>query len=148
MLHCIIKPFDDLSKSELYEILKARCEVFTVEQHCRYQDLDDIDQSAHHIWTTANDNSLSSYCRLVSPDVKYGTPSIGRVLTLKEHRGQGISRNLLQHGMNFSREIYPGKPIVVSAQAYLENFYSSLGFVREGNIYIEADIEHVYMKSD
>lgn len=35
------KMFHELSTRELYEILKARAEIFVVEQNCVYQDLDD-----------------------------------------------------------------------------------------------------------
>lgn len=38
------KNFDELNTLELYEILKARAEIFVVEQNCVYQDLDDIDK--------------------------------------------------------------------------------------------------------
>ena len=35
------KMFHELTTRELYEILKARAEIFVVEQNCVYQDLDD-----------------------------------------------------------------------------------------------------------
>ena len=37
------KFFSELTTRELYEILKARAEIFVVEQNCVYQDLDDKD---------------------------------------------------------------------------------------------------------
>ena len=37
------KFFCELTTRELYEILKARAEIFVVEQNCVYQDLDDKD---------------------------------------------------------------------------------------------------------
>ena len=36
------KFFPELTTRELYEILKARAEIFVVEQNCVYQDLDDM----------------------------------------------------------------------------------------------------------
>lgn len=36
----VIKYFNELSTTELYEILKTRAEIFVVEQDCVYQDLD------------------------------------------------------------------------------------------------------------
>ncbi len=42
----IVKHFNELSTTELYEILKTRSEIFVVEQDCVYQDLDDKDQDA------------------------------------------------------------------------------------------------------
>ena len=38
-----IKTFEQLSSTELYEILKARSAVFVVEQTCPYHDIDDGD---------------------------------------------------------------------------------------------------------
>ncbi len=43
-LNFIIKHFNDLSTTELYEILKTRAEILVVEQDYVYQDLDDKDQ--------------------------------------------------------------------------------------------------------
>ena len=37
------KSFDELSLTDLYEIIKARVQIFVVEQDCPYQDLDDVD---------------------------------------------------------------------------------------------------------
>ena len=37
------KYFGELTTKELYEILKARAEIFVVEQNCVYQDLDGVD---------------------------------------------------------------------------------------------------------
>ena len=39
----VSKFFDELTTRELYEILKARSEIFVVEQECVYQDVDGKD---------------------------------------------------------------------------------------------------------
>ena len=49
-MELIVKHFDELSTKELYEILKTRSEIFVVEQDCVYQDLDDKDQDAIHVF--------------------------------------------------------------------------------------------------
>jgi ElaA protein len=55
----ISKYFDELTTKELYEILKARAEIFVVEQNCVYQDLDDVDyRSLHILWKAG----LSEVC--------------------------------------------------------------------------------------
>ena len=38
-----VKKFQELTTTELYEILKARAEIFIMEQEINYQDMDDID---------------------------------------------------------------------------------------------------------
>ena len=42
------KFFPALTTGELYEILKARAEIFVVEQNCVYQDLDGRDYQSLH----------------------------------------------------------------------------------------------------
>ena len=46
----VVKRFGELSIDELYAILRHRSEIFIVEQDCVYQDLDDMDQGAVHLW--------------------------------------------------------------------------------------------------
>lgn len=38
-----LKSFEELSKEELYQIVKLRIDVFIVEQDCPYHELDDMD---------------------------------------------------------------------------------------------------------
>ena len=45
-----IKHFNELSKEELYEIYKLRVSIFVVEQNCPYQEIDDADKFAYHIY--------------------------------------------------------------------------------------------------
>jgi len=40
---------------------------------------------------------------------------------------------------------YPGVGIRISAQLYLEKFYSDLGFIATGDTYLEDNIPHVQM---
>ena len=46
----VSKFFEELTTIELYEILKARAEIFVVEQECIYQDLDDKDYKSLHVF--------------------------------------------------------------------------------------------------
>ena len=46
------KSFDELTTQELYQILRLRSEVFVVEQNCVYQDIDNKDQKALHLFGT------------------------------------------------------------------------------------------------
>jgi ElaA protein len=47
-----IKPFEELSVHELYDLLRLRSEIFVVEQNCVYLDLDGKDKVAtfNRIW--------------------------------------------------------------------------------------------------
>lgn len=62
--------FDELSRDELYEILRVRQEVFTVEQNCAYQDADGLDQCALHLlqWHQSSEQrQLAAYLRVLPP---------------------------------------------------------------------------------
>jgi ElaA protein len=148
MLTWQCSPFDELSTSELYAILKARQAVFVVEQNCPFLDADDVDQHCLHLsgWQVQGDaNALAAYARLVPPKLKYVEPSIGRVITSSEFRGQGLGKELMQRAVQAMDELYPGLAIRIGAQQYLERFYSGFGFVTASPTYIEDGIPHVEM---
>ena len=141
-------PFDELSTKEIYAILKSRQAVFVVEQNCPFLDADDVDQHCLHLsgWQVQGTTSaLAAYARLVPPKVKYIEPSIGRVITSPEFRGQGLGKELMQRAVQAMDELYPGLAIRIGAQQYLERFYSAFGFVTASSTYIEDGIPHVEM---
>ena len=150
--------FENLSKSELYAILKLRQEVFVVEQKCAYLDCDDLDKKAYHLTGTSADvtdhrvaNSMFSqhgivaYMRTLFPGVKTEHPSFGRLLTHKTVRKKGVGRQLLRKAIINTNRIYPGSKIQISAQLYLEPFYKSFGFVTVSDPYDEDGIPHIEM---
>jgi len=53
-----IEKFNDLTTNELYEILRLRSEVFVVEQDCVYDDCDNKDQKAHHLFLEDNNKII------------------------------------------------------------------------------------------
>ena len=64
-----IKRFEELTTTELYEILRVRAEVFVVEQTCIYQDLDEKDKKAYHLFLGlnrlhSNTSSVKRFVRL------------------------------------------------------------------------------------
>jgi ElaA protein len=52
---------------------------------------------------------------------------------------------LMVEGIAGCERLWPGRPVRISAQAYLERFYASLGFERVGEPYLEDDIPHLEM---
>ncbi|MCK7597071.1 GNAT family N-acetyltransferase [Microbulbifer sp. CAU 1566] len=140
--------FDQLTPSELYEILRARQEVFAVEQESIYQDVDGKDQHAWHLacWNSESDSpALLAYLRLIVPGKKYAEPSIGRVLTRKSVRGTGTGRELMRLGIEYTLREFPQAPIRISAQLYLKRFYEEFGFAQASETYDEDGIPHIEM---
>lgn len=138
------KSFEDLTLHELYEILQVRNEVFIVEQNCPYQDLDGDDEKALHFWASDQDGILA-YTRLFQPGIKYKDASIGRVLTTKRSRGRKLGRILMTFSLMIIDNRFSSPSVRISAQQYLFDFYTSLGFNAQGEPYLEDDIPHVEM---
>jgi ElaA protein len=143
-LQWILKNFNELTPYELYNILRLRSEVFVVEQNCVFLDMDNKDQGCYHLMGS-HDNELVAYVRLLPPGLAYDEVSIGRVVSSPKYRGSGAGRELMLKAITTAAELFGRQPIRIGAQLYLKNFYSSLGFEPQGDIYMEDGIPHVIM---
>ncbi|KNB62134.1 GNAT family acetyltransferase [Chryseobacterium sp. Hurlbut01] len=144
MLSWKIKSFEEITTSELYEIIKARVDVFVVEQDCPYPDLDDYDQKALHLWAE-KDQKVLAYCRIFNKGIKYPETSIGRVLTTEKGRGKNFGKQLIQYAVETIENRFRTSEIRISAQDYLLRFYSGFGFEDTGKKYLEDNIPHTEM---
>jgi ElaA protein len=145
MIDFVTKSFQELTNTELYQLLKLRSEVFVVEQNCVFLDMDDKDEASYHVLGYYK-NNLVAYTRLVPKDVIYKTVSIGRVVTHPSVRKLGFGKLLMEYSISEVRQKLHAKEILIGAQLYLNKFYTSLGFVQEGAMYLEDNIEHIKMR--
>jgi len=143
-LQWLLKKFDELTPLELYNVLRLRSEVFVVEQNCVFLDMDNKDQQSYHLMGS-HDNELVAYVRLLPPGLAYDEISIGRVVSSPQYRGSGAGKLLMQKAITTAAELFGKQPIRIGAQLYLKNFYSSLGFEPQGDIYLEDGIQHIIM---
>ncbi|WP_374442087.1 GNAT family N-acetyltransferase [Epilithonimonas sp.] len=139
-----IKTFDEITTQELYAIIKARIDVFVVEQNCPYPDLDNYDQKAIHLWAERNGEVLA-YCRIFDKGIKYPETSIGRVVTTEKGRGKGLGKQLIQYALEIIENRLHQTEVRISAQDYLLRFYSGFGFLDTGKKYLEDNIPHTEM---
>ena len=139
-----IKTFEELTKEELYEILALRCEVFVVEQECAYQDLDYKDQKAIHVMGK-KEGRVVAYTRIFKPGDYFENTSIGRVVVPKSQRQFGYGKEIMQASLQEIEDNFPKGTIELSAQTYLKKFYNDLGFIEQGEGYLEDGIPHVRM---
>lgn len=147
-MHWLLAAFDELSAAQLYQMLALRCEIFVVEQDCAYQDPDGLDlhpQTRHlNLW---RGGQLLATARLLGPGAQApGEVWIGRVAVARQARGQGLARELMRRAMAAAGECWPGRPLKLGAQAYVRDFYLSLGFVPLGPEYLEDGIPHQQME--
>lgn len=139
-----IRTFDELDTRQLYQILQLRSEIFVVEQHCAYQDLDGKDYKALHI-LGIEENILVAYTRILGPGDYFKEAGIGRVTVKRNKRGHGYGLHIMQISIKTITDRFGSVPILISAQKYLIDFYNSLGFVEMGNEYLEDGIPHIGM---
>lgn len=141
----------DLTPLALYQALALRAEVFVVEQQCIYLDPDGADLLAWHLLGYDGDNKLVAVARLLPPLAKgpeHRFPEIGRVLCAPGARGGGQGRALMQQALLHCERLWPDQPVALGAQAYLLDFYASLGFapLADSAPYLEDGILHIDMR--
>ena len=141
-MECVIKHFNELRTEELYAIIKARVNVFVVEQNCPYPELDDKDQDAWHVWLK-DQGELVAYLRVLAPGVSFSEASLGRVLTTR--RQQGLGKAIVECGIAVAKEKYHTDRLRIEAQCYAQGFYEKLGFRQVGEPFLEDGIWHMEM---
>lgn len=143
--------FADLDAPTLYALLRLRVDVFVVEQHCPYPELDgrDTEPSTRHLWFEV-DRVPVAYLRLLtdtgSADSAESDTSpmarVGRVVTAPSARGQGLAGRLVTAAV----AVIGHQPAVLDAQAQLVDFYTRYGFQPSGPEFVEDGIKHVPMR--
>lgn len=137
------KSFAELTTTELFHIYQLRVAVFVVEQDCVYQEVDDDDLIAQHLFRTDDAGNVLAYARLIPEPNQV---RIGRVLVAASARKHGAGRELVTEAIAAARETYPeAQQIVIQAQAYLQKFYASFGFTPTSEVYLETGIPHLDM---
>lgn len=147
MMTTVVKTFEELSNQELYDLLQLRSAVFVVEQDCVYQDLDGKDTKALHVLGFKNDK-LVAYTRIFGPGIYFEQASIGRVIVAKNERRHDYGNMIMKASINAIKEHFNETKIRISAQCYLEKFYTNLGFIAFGETYLEDGIPHVSMMKE
>ena len=140
-----VQRIESIDVKTLYNIIALRVEVFIIEQNCFYQELDYKDFSATHIYAIDEHDQVIAYLRVLDAGISYDEVSIGRVVVSPKFRSQNLGRELMLKGINHVKTQFGDVPIRISAQAYLIDFYKSLGFESVSEIYLEDDIPHVEM---
>ncbi len=139
-MELIAKTFEELNTRELYEILKARSQIFLLEQGIVCQDMDDEDYNSLHCFFT-EEGKVTAYLRAFYIDKQ--TVKIGRVLTLKH--GNGTGRELMNQSLKAVEEKMNCKKITVNAQKQAMGFYEKLGFKVTSDEFLEERVVHVKM---
>lgn len=142
-MQLIVKHFSELSVDELFAIYKLRVAVFVVEQKCPYQEIDEADRSAYHIWLQDEDG-IAAYARALPPGVTFAEASIGRVIAVKRRCGMGS--RIVAAAVETAREKFSAGKITIEAQVYARSLYEKAGFRQISDEFLEDGIPHIQMQ--
>lgn len=134
--------------AELAACLRLRRTVFIEEQGVPEADeLDDLDGVCRHFLATptaaSGPGEAIGTARLLFLDAD--TAKAQRVAVLAEHRGQGVGAALM-----FALEGEAARAgtttVLLASQLSAVKFYQRLGYRTEGEVFVDAGIDHVLMR--
>lgn len=140
-MELISKTFDQLSAKEIYEILRARMEIFLLEQRIVCLDLDRIDYESLHCTLYENGKILAYLRAFRLPD---GKIKIGRVLSMTHGKGHGSI--LMRESIPKIKEHFGDCKIIINAQTHAKSFYEFNGFCACSEEFLEEGIPHITME--
>jgi predicted GNAT family N-acyltransferase len=132
-------------KKDSSRLAALRREVFIVEQSVSEElEWDEHDASAvHFICEDITEETTIGCARLVI-DTNTRKATIGRLCVVKNFRRQNAATYLMQKMLAYCED-QKLLTIELHAQLYLRTFYENFDFVAQGNVYMEAGIEHITM---
>lgn len=150
-------PLAEIDPRTLYLLVMLRQDVFAMEQGATDADLDgrDLESTTTLMWIEVPGPAATS-CGLEREPVAHlrilpgedraaGILRIGRVAVRADHRRGGLGRRLMRAALEHIEEKAPATEVHIDAQAYLEQWYASMGFETVSEMFMEAGIEHVAM---
>lgn len=142
-MHLTKKHFKTLTSTDLHSIYKLRIPVFVVEQNCSYQEVDDTDKDAYHIWLE-DEEGIQAYARILPPGTTFEEASIGRIIAKK--RRCGLGTKIVKEAIKTAKEEFNAKTIKIEAQVYAKELYEKVGFVQKSEPFLEDGIPHILME--
>lgn len=143
-MEVFILPFGDIEAAQLHEMYRLRTAIFVVEQNCAYQEVDRHDLLSRHLLGYQG-SELVATARICPPNTVYSQLSIGRISVREDQRGKGLGKEVFAAALKDAQKHYPGQPIKLQAQCYLEQFYAEFGFKTISAPYPDVGIMHVDM---
>jgi len=129
-------------KDDLADAHAIRRTVFIEEQNVSEADEHDgTDGACIHLVAYDNDAPVSTGRIMITRDDFI----IGRVATLKSHRGRGIATGVMQALID-ACVVMGGERQILHAQTSARVFYEKLGFTAYGEEFDDAGIPHIAME--
>ncbi|MFP4479131.1 MAG: GNAT family N-acetyltransferase, partial [Candidatus Izemoplasmatales bacterium] len=125
------------TQKEITDNFYVRGMVFVVEQEIDYEiEFDGLDGESV-LFVAYIDELPVGAARLYKNKV-------GRVATLKDYRKQGVASAIMRKIEDYALDNNI-KELVLHAQLYIKDFYLKRAYVPQGEIFQEANIDHIKM---
>jgi len=129
-------------KEPLTDAHAIRNEVFMKEQNVPEKDEHDgTDGACVHLVAYDSETPIATGRIMITRDDFI----IGRVATIKSHRGRGIATHLM-HALIDACVTMGGERQILHAQTHARAFYEKLGFTAYGEEFDDAGIPHIAME--
>ena len=126
-----------VNKKEIIDNFLVRGDVFIIEQNIDYEiEFDGLDNDCV-LFTAYIEDTPVGAARLYKNKV-------GRVATIKAYRKKGVATSMMSYIEEYAKN-NGFKELVLNAQLYVKDFYRHLGYTPTGDIFQEADIDHIKM---
>jgi len=134
--------FETSWKENETALRKIRQAVFIVGQNVsEEEEWDGLDEQARHL-LIGKGNKMFACARIVDEG---DALHLGRVAVLELWRGQGLGKLLVTTAIKIAM-MHECKFLVLDAQSYALEFYTSFGFQAEGAEFMDAGIPHRHMR--
>ncbi len=134
-----VRPARD--QAEVDAALALRYDVFCVEQGVSLEEeLDGRDDEALQL-VVVDGGEVVGTCRLVADGSEV---KLGRMAVANSHRGRRLAAALLEE-VDVRARALGARRIVLAAQLTAQAVYERAGYAPYGDVFLDADIEHVMM---
>lgn len=135
-----IAPFEQLALRQFHDIAWLRNVVFVVGQKITAEpEIDGRDPECEHAMLYQGSRLVGTARVFAAEDPQV----VGRVAVHPELQGGGLGTKLMEYIQEHLRA--QGARAELHAQAHLEVWYTRLGWTRQGEVFVEAEIPHVMM---
>jgi predicted GNAT family N-acyltransferase len=129
--------------AEIEAAMNLRVRVFVDEQGVdEAEETDDLDAESVQV-VGLDESGVIATCRL--RDLGDGTWKLERMVVERRLRKLGVGARLLAGAEEEARSAGASE-MVLHAQRRAEDFYADHGYVAEGDVFVEAEIEHIRMR--
>lgn len=108
-----------------------------------YQEVDDADKTAYHVWLRDGDG-IQAYARVLPCGAAFPEVAIGRVLAVK--RRCGLGSRIVAAAIDTAKERLHADTITIEAQTYARKLYENFGFRQTSEEFLEDGIPHIQMQ--